>query len=230
MNRDSKNCILFFVKYPLAGRVKTRLAEQLGQTLAARLYESFVADILISLEKLDVNFRILFDPPHDQTQFVRWLGDKYTYLPQTGNDLGGKMKNAFEQAFNQGCKKVVIIGSDSPDMPTGFIENAFKGLCENDVVIGPSTDGGYYLIAFSKDRFVPQVFEGIEWSTSSVFDETVKILENCGKTTYILPKWYDVDTKKDLDELIDRNRHSEFRNSKTFTFAEDFVIKERKTI
>ena len=99
MNKNSKNCILFFVKYPAPGRVKSRLAEQIGADTATDLYRNFVTDILAALKDLDVNLKIFFDPPDSLDQFGQWLGRGYPYIPQAGKDLGQKMKNAFSQGL-----------------------------------------------------------------------------------------------------------------------------------
>ena len=117
MKHSNKCCILFFVKYPVLRGVKTRLAEHVGHDVATDLYKSFVADILTTLHTLSVNFRIVFYPPDAGDQFQQWLGEKYSYAPQIGQGLGQRMKNAFLQAFSDGFNSVVIIGSDSPDLP-----------------------------------------------------------------------------------------------------------------
>lgn len=217
MNGENENCILLFVKYPVAGQVKTRLAEHVGQNVATDLYKSFVADILTTLHTLSVNFKIVFCPPDAENQFQQWLGEKYSYAPQIGLDLGQRMKNAFLQAFNEGFNKVVIIGSDSPDLPAEYLELAFKAFKTNDVVLGPSSDGGYYLIGFVKDKFSPEVFERICWSTENVFEQTINTLKHSKHKLYVLPLWHDIDTSADLNELIKRNRRTAFNQSETFT-------------
>ena len=173
MNRNSKNSILFFVKYPMAGRVKTRLAEQIGHDATMALYRNFITDILTTLKDLDVNLRIVFDPPDSKEQFQHWLGKNYSYIPQTDQDLGQRMKNTFLQTFSEGFKSVIVIGSDSPDLPKEYLELAFTALDKSDVVIGPSSDGGYYLIGFTMDSFLPETFDQINWSSNTVFEWTV---------------------------------------------------------
>ncbi len=218
MNRDSRNCVLFFVKYPIAGRVKTRLAEQIGQDVAAGLYRNFVTDILATLKSLDVNFKIVFDPPDRRDQFQQWLSKKYSYVPQAGHDLGQKMKNAFLQAFNEGFNSVIVIGSDSPDLPKEYLEFAFHALDTKNVVIGPSSDGGYYLIGFDKEAFLPYVFENISWSSDKVLEQTIDILQQHMQRLYLLPQWYDVDTPADLKALAQRNKNMGFQKSSTLTY------------
>ncbi len=217
MNRDSKNCVLFFVKYPVPGRVKTRLAEQLGSNAAADLYRNFVTDILATLKRLDVNFKIVFAPADSKDQFQQWLGKEYSYIPQAGQDLGQRMKNAFLQAFSEDFDAVIVIGSDSPDLPEEYLKFAVHALDTNDVVIGPSSDGGYYLIGFARNSFLPEAFERISWSSNKVFEQTINILKQYKQNLYFLPQWYDVDTLPDLKSFLRRNENSTFTKSATMS-------------
>lgn len=212
-----ENCVLFFVKYPAVGRVKTRLAKQLGRKAASDLYKNFVNDILAMLNNLSVSLKIFFDPPDTKKQIQQWLGEKYSYAPQTGQGLGQRMKNAFLQAFSEGFKSVIIIGSDSPDLPADFINRALSVLNTHDVVIGPSSDGGYYLIGFVRDTFLPEVFEEISWGSDSVFEQTINILKQHKQKLYLLPQWYDVDTSEDLKSLLLRNKNTAFTKSATIS-------------
>jgi len=221
MNEVSENCILFFVKHPASGRVKSRLAEHIGQGSATDLYKSFVADILTTLHTLNVNFKIVFYPPDAEKKIQQWLGEGYSYIRQTGKDLGQRMKNAFLQAFSDGFDKVVLIGSDIPDLPAEYLELAFKALETNGVVVGPSSDGGYYLIGFAKEAFLPDVFEGITWSSADVFEQTLNILKKHKQRVYLLPQWHDVDTLTNLKSLVRRNRNTAFQKSATICYLKD---------
>ena len=210
---------MFFVKYPIPDKVKTRLAKQIGADASAGLYRNFVTDILATLQRLNVNFKIIFDPPDRKDQFQQWLGKDCSYLPQAGLDLGQRMKNAFLQAFSEGFGHVVVIGSDSPDLPIEYLGLAFHALDMNDVVIGPSSDGGYYLIGFTREAFLAEAFEQISWSSNKVFDQTINILKRYRQNLYLLPQWYDVDTLVDMDELIERNRNTAFNQSESFALV-----------
>ncbi len=213
-----ENCILFFVKYPSAGSVKMRLARQLGQDIATELYKNFVVDLLAALRDLNVNFKIVFDPSDAKGRFEQWLGKEYSYMPQISRDLGQKMKNAFLQAFDEGFNNVLIIGSDSPDLPGEYLNLALMALDTNDVIIGPSSDGGYYLIGFARDAFLPEAFDRISWSSDSVFEQTVSTLAQHKRKIYLLPQWYDVDTLSDLKSLLMRNKNTAFKESGTFSY------------
>jgi glycosyltransferase A (GT-A) superfamily protein (DUF2064 family) len=111
------------------------------------------------------------------------------------------MRNGFIDGFAMGYKRVVLIGSDIPDLPLGSIREAFASLGKKDVVIGPAYDGGYYLIGFKDKTFCPQVFEGIAWGTQTVFDETMKKLKRLRRAVHILPYQRDIDAVEDLRNL-----------------------------
>ena len=230
MNRESKNCVLLFVKYPANGRVKTRLADQIGQDTATGLYRNFVTDILATLKSLDVNFKIVFDPPDSKEQFQQWLGKEYSYIPQAGQDLGQRMKNAFLQTFSGGFNSVIVIGSDSPDLPAEHLELALKALDTNDTVIGPSTDGGYYLMGFNKDTFLPDVFNGISWSSDRVFSRTINTLKQYRQNMYLLPQWHDVDTLADLKSFSHRNKNSAFSKSATMCYLIKLKLRDLSNV
>ncbi|MHC4740172.1 MAG: TIGR04282 family arsenosugar biosynthesis glycosyltransferase, partial [Planctomycetota bacterium] len=112
MNRQNDKCLLFFVKYPAEGQVKTRLCAELGVGTVISLYRNFVLDLLYSIEKLNINFEVYFHPDRAKTKFVQWLGDKYSYRAQSGKDLDERMKNAFLRTFDNNFTRVIIIGSD----------------------------------------------------------------------------------------------------------------------
>jgi hypothetical protein len=144
-----------------------------------------------------------------------------THVPQEGNDLGEKMKNAFVRSFSAGTEKAVLIGSDIPDLSMAIIDEASVSLDTCDAVIGPASDGGYYLIGFRKDSFLPGVFEGIPWGTESVCGETLRLLYRAGCRVHVLPEWHDIDTADDLRSLFVRNEHSAFRKSKTMSIIRE---------
>jgi rSAM/selenodomain-associated transferase 1 len=212
----------------MAGRVKTRLAEQFGSNAAADLYRNFVTVILATLKSLDANIKIVFAPPDSKDQFQQWLGKKYSYIPQVGQDLGQRMKNAFFQAFSEGFKDVIVIGSDSPDLPAEYLELAFTALNTNDVVIGPSSDGGYYLIGFARDAFLPEAFDRTSWSSDKVLEQTIDKLRQHKQKVCLLPQWYDVDTLKDLNKFVKRNRNTPISKSSTLDLIEK-IEKQIKT-
>lgn len=223
INKSPNSCVLFFIKYPKKGQVKSRLSAEFDETLTVELYKKFVYDLLTMLDKTNVTIVICYNPKDALDKFTMWLGSHYHYLPQKGENLGQRMKNSFIDVFVNNFERAIIIGSDSPDLPSNYINDAFSSLKTHDVVIGPCLDGGYYLIGFSQNSFLSRAFEGIHWSTESVFSETMNMLNNEGLKIHILPKWSDVDTLSDLRELFKRNQEEEFSSSETMSFLSKYL-------
>lgn len=207
--------LLLFVKYPDRGKVKSRLSKIFGEERVLRLYEGFVFDLLETLMKGGCRPTICFHPPSAREKISLWLGEGYVYKPQNGRDLGEKMKKAFVSAFSDEYEKVVLIGSDIPDLTQEIMDEAFAS--DGDAVIGPSMDGGYYLIGFRREAFLPSVFDGIAWSTASVFERTMEIFRKHSYKVHILPQLRDIDTPEDLRAFCERNRDTAFAHSRTMT-------------
>ncbi|MHB8844344.1 MAG: TIGR04282 family arsenosugar biosynthesis glycosyltransferase [Nitrospirota bacterium] len=216
--------ILFFVKFPVTGNVKSRLAASLGADAAFALYRNFVLDMLASIEASGMPLRVCYHPPEAGAAVRRWLGSSREYLPQEGADVGERMENAFSQAFAGGCPRAILVGSDIPDLPPAVFTNALRALDDHDAVIGPAQDGGYYLIGFRSDTFLPGAFRGIAWSTASVFPRTLQVLEGAGRKVLRLPLWRDVDTLDDLRDLAARSLGTAFGRSRTMTFLNEHTI------
>ena len=157
--------------------------------------------MLSTIKKGTFPFAICFYPKKAEKTIKGWLGSDYRYIPQKGADLGERMKNSFVEAFKMGSKRVVLVGSDIPDLPLEVIEEAFISLKEEDAVIGPSYDGGYYLIGFKDKTFLPQVFERMAWGTERVFEDTMKVLKNLNQRVHTLPVLRDIDTVDDLKNI-----------------------------
>ena len=216
--------ILFFIKYPEPGTVKTRLAAAIGPEEAAALYRRFILDILAKLQSSDFPFRICFSPGEKRKQLEEWLGPALVYFPQRGTDLGERMKTAFLDAFEEGYKRVSLIGSDFPDLPSSILTEALDSLHHHDTVIGPAFDGGYYLIGFRDDTFNPAAFEKIEWGTEQVFRKTMAVFNKNETKAYILPAWNDVDTIEDLKQLMNRSGNTGLSNSRTLSYLSGLKI------
>jgi rSAM/selenodomain-associated transferase 1 len=217
-------CVLFFVKYPEKEQVKRRLAGGLTEEIAVELYRNFVLDTLSMLDELSVPFYICFYPPTEQKKFFTWLGTQYQFLPQQGTDIGERMRSCFEQAFALGFQRVVLIGSDTPDLPGTYLRDAFMVLKTQEVVLGPAADGGYYLIGFRNTTFIPKVFETIHWSTPTVLAETMIILQKANRSVGLLPEWSDVDTIADLRALVTRAKNTAFKSSRTISYLRQHQI------
>jgi hypothetical protein len=193
------------IKSPDQGQVKSRLAASLPDGLVVHLYKSFVRDLISTLERGDHEFTICFYPPDAATSILEWLGTKRNYIAQRGHDLGARMANAFKDLFGKGFRNVIVIGSDSPDLPGHVFAEAFDYLKSCDAVIGPSMDGGYYLLGFKKETFLPHALEGIDWSTERVFRQTMEAFRKNAYTVHVLGKWADIDTIADLRAFFFRH-------------------------
>ncbi len=199
MKMTSVNQLLVFMKYPEEGKVKTRLASVLDVKSALVLYKRMVTCLMKKLDEPGQPFftRIFYYPAERGADMKNWLGSTRAYMPQRGDDLGLRMENAFLDAFAGSCEKAIIIGCDVPDLSAELIIEAFDRLEGRDAVIGPSMDGGYYLVGFRREKFAPQIFCGIKWGESDVFQKTMEKFPP-GFKIHILPRLRDLDTFEDL--------------------------------
>lgn len=210
--------ILLFVKQPAPGQVKSRIGAVLGRDRALELYRNFVLDSLETVERTSIPFRVCVHPPDAIPEMAAWLGGDRTYLPQEGADLGQRMEQAFRAIFAQGVDRAALIGSDLPDLPIEILHQAMDALDRHEAVIGPARDGGYYLIGFRREGFLPGIFRGIELSVPDVLERTLGVFRKAGTTVHILPPWQDVDTIQDLRDLVTRNEQTAFAASRTMRY------------
>jgi len=204
-----KEALIIFAKQPVAGKVKTRLVPALSAVDAAGLYSCMLRDTLIKVASLQDVDRILFvvDEPGSGAFFHESFPGIQIF-PQTGNNLGEKMAAAFAAVFSLGYQAAAIIGTDSPDLPLTFIEEAYRMLQEHqaEAVFGPSEDGGYYLLAMG--QLHNNLFAGIHWSTGRVLQQSLENAEKTGLRVAQLPVWYDVDTIEDLARPVLRDSNN----------------------
>ena len=171
--------LIVFVKNPIPGAVKTRLQTRYAPDQVAALYTAFVRDVLERAEGIDVDRRVIaFDPPDAESEVRALFGrgmearaGQWQYVPQAQEDLGARMREALVQQLDAGASAAVLIGTDIPSLPAHHITQAFDLLRTKDVVLGPSIDGGYYLVGVSKP--IPEIFEDVEWSTPRVLSQTL---------------------------------------------------------
>ncbi len=215
---DRSQAILL-LKFPEKGQVKARLAHQLGDEFAVSLYRNFVLDMLSTLEASGLRHSISFFPPDSTDSLREWLGPSQCRFPQRGSTHPERLMNTFLDAFSRGEERVVVLASDVPDITRELIVEAVASLEDSDAVIGPSPDGGYYLIGFNCNTFRGKAFQGIAWSTEKAFSDTMSKLE--GLSVRTLPGWPDVDTPSDLRELIESKRNPLFRSSRTMAFLRE---------
>lgn len=181
--------LIIFVKNIILGKVKTRLAKTIGTQGAFEVYKFIVDGLEKETSKLDSEKQIYFS---DVVIGEKWPND--TKKVQSEGDIGVRMKNAFQEAFQEGYKRVVLVGSDIPDLTNEIIEKSFSKLKKSEVVIGPSEDGGYYLIGLNKMN--TSLFENIEWSTEYVLNQTVSKVGSYS----LVDELNDVDTIEDLEK------------------------------
>ena len=217
------SCILLFTKFPQKGLVKSRLSTHLDETKTLILYRSFVEDTLYLINQLKYHKIICYTPIDTLHDFKSWLGSHYHYFPQKGETLGQRICTSFQYAFTQGYQCAIALGADSPDLPGHYIHDGFHNLAMGYVVIGPCTDGGYYLIGLNKENFSPQLFEDISWGTQNVFHQTLQRIKGQKLQSYVLPHWYDIDTLEDLYALYSRNKDTSFKSSRTMKHLNNYI-------
>jgi rSAM/selenodomain-associated transferase 1 len=199
------NTLVIFVKAPLAGDVKTRLIPTLNPAQAAELYQCFVKDVVRSMRRLkEVSLQIAYQP-HARVPDPSWAGCFLSHFKQEGQSLGERLCRAFTSAYQSRAKRVIMIGCDSPTLPAAYVQQAFRMLKDCDVVLGPATDGRFYLVGMSK--FCPGLFEQVIGSSEEVFDRTLSSARKYGYSLRTLPPYFDIDTPEDL-ETVWRSRDS----------------------
>jgi rSAM/selenodomain-associated transferase 1 len=222
---NEQTIVLLFLKAPVRGTVKTRLASALGSAASLDLARCFILDTVGLLTGTGLPIRICYAPPGEKETVAALLPLQKDLVPQEGKDLGERMENAFRRAFSDGFSRAVLLGSDIPDLPAEIVEHACAALGSADAVFGPAKDGGYYLIGSTRSGFCPDLFSAVPWSTPEVLAVTLQKARAAGLTIHLLPEWSDVDSADDLRELVERNRAAPFGASRTmayFTKGEGF--------
>jgi uncharacterized protein len=197
-----KNALIIFIKNPALGKVKTRLAKTVGDEKALEIYLELSritrenASILRGSNEVEtyVFYSDFIDKNDD------WSNDIFEKRVQSGEDLGDRMSNAFHEILQQ-HQHVCIIGSDCPTLSVDILNQSFKMLQNHNFVVGPSTDGGYYLLGISSEQY-EFLFKNMEWSTENVLSETLNRIEENDKTIALLPPLTDVDEEKDWVNYI----------------------------
>jgi uncharacterized protein len=207
------NRLLAFARLPERGRVKRRLAEELGEDRTLALYEAMLHDTFRSIgqpnEELEIE--VLWAPtPNASGEALRRAFGDLPLSMQSGTDLSERMSMAFsERFFFHRTQKIVAVGVDIPLLPRSLIDYAFGLLESCDWVIGPATDGGYYLIGCRAGSFDTEVFLGIDWGTSSVLTSTLDRIRYCQNTVALLPERSDLDVPEDLRRYAATASHGE---------------------
>lgn len=214
-------CLIIFARYPEEGKVKTRLIPDYNEKFVTDLYGHFMDDLLSTLRHGNYCLKIAFYPP-ERYEAIKERFGSYEYLSQRGENLGDKMRDAFYRCFTDKFRSVIVIGSDCPDLGVEVIHSSFDALEErSDAAIGPSYDGGYYLIGFKYDTFYPGIFDDIPWEDYSVYQKTMKKFNDRNIRVHQAPIWRDIDTHMDLEAFIRKHQETSFRHLKTMAFIQD---------
>ncbi len=197
-----KTCLIIFTRYPIAGKVKTRLIPSLGAEGAASLHQK-MAEHTISIARclqrlVPCDIEICF-VGGNLALMQAWLGEDLTYQLQPDGDLGDRMRLVFQGIFDRGYKKAAIVGTDCPELTAEILAQSFDALEDRSIVLGPAIDGGYYLIGLQ--YLIPELFSEISWSTANVLQETLNIAEDIDIIPILLPYLADIDLPQDLEHL-----------------------------
>ena len=195
MKQDQENLLLIFTRNPELGKCKTRLAASVGDETALAIYIFLLEHTVAVTKDLKVSKVVYYSEAIREGDL--WDPSIYQKKIQKGPDLGERMANAFKAGFKAGYKKIAIIGSDLYDLSREDLDEAFEMLQTNNFVLGPASDGGYYLLGMT--HFIPEIFKNKNWGTSSVLKDTLADLKN--KNVYLLETKNDVDVLEDIADV-----------------------------
>lgn len=188
--------LIIFVRNPVLGKVKTRLAKDIGDEKALEIYKLLLNHTFEITKDLDCHKFIYY--ADEIASIDVWDSEVFSKRIQFGDDLGARMYNAIRELFEEGFNKVIIIGSDCLELSSAILEEAIIHLNQNDAVIGPAQDGGYYLLALNS--LCPELFRNKIWSSKYVYESTIQDFIRLSKSYHTLPKLNDIDNASDLEK------------------------------
>ncbi len=194
--------LIVFARYPRPGKAKTGLIDELGPWGAAKLHRCLTEHVIDQARQVGLSPGVgleIYYRGGDQNLMRRWLGADLTFRSQGRGDRGNRMSRAFGASFEDGAGAVVLVGTACPDLTADVLARAFEGLVQQDLVIGPALDGGYYLIGAR--RHVPELFVDIAWGTNEVLTSTLRIASDLGLSVSLLEPLGDVDRAEDLERI-----------------------------
>lgn len=191
--------LVLFVRAPVPGRVKTRLARHLGHDAACTLYRALVDDLLVSARVAGYPIALFHDGTAAAELPADWRRCAVQVSPQQGESLGERMAAAFVQGFADGWRRILLLGSDIPELDAAIIHAAAVALDDHDAVIAPAVDGGYCLIALKRDTYRSEIFHDIPWSTDRVFELTLERCHQASLSVATLQALQDFDTLDDIE-------------------------------
>jgi rSAM/selenodomain-associated transferase 1 len=201
---SNRTVVALFVRVPVPGQVKTRLAGGLGAEGACMLYQAMVADTLRNLQACGFPLYLFYDPTGQDGLPPAWVAAAARVVAQQGEGIGERMASAFEHCFYENIQQVVLVGSDIPGLDAGDIREAAAALASNDAAITPVVDGGYCLIALQRERYQRRVFEEIPWSTGQVLRVTLERFAECSLSVFLHRALQDIDTMDDLQRYAQK--------------------------
>jgi hypothetical protein len=194
------NVLIVVAKRPAPGQTKTRLTPPLSPRRAADLYECFLRDTLDLMRRVPDVRRAIAYLPLEALDYFAQLAPDFELIPQVGADLGARLDHALTHFLAQGYERAAIMNSDGPTLPIGHLQQTFEALSDHtDVVLGPSDDGGYYLIGLK--RPAPRLLREVRMSTPTVLADTLALAQEERLRVSLLPQWYDVDDVASLQQL-----------------------------
>jgi len=214
-----------FVKAPVPGAVKTRLVPPLSPEEACALHEALAADVFRRAGRLVKVSVTVFYAGATPGSLASAMPPRAALVAQEGDDLGARLRAAFAHLLAGEGRTAVIIGSDSPDLPRPYLKRAFQRLKHHDVVLGPSVDGGYYLIGLR--RALPVLFEGVRWGSEAVLAQTLDAVARAGASLALLPVWYDVDDSPSLALLEQLERARRLAGQPGLPAVREFLARRR---
>lgn len=223
MSQKNDNALIVFLKYPETKKVKTRLGKDIGDRRAMEFYRetaSFIADSFSGQKNWKTFF--FYTPEERKKEIFEWLGDRDAFFfVQDGESLGQRMSQAFAKCFSLGFRNVVIIGTDCVMITEEDVETAFSLLSEGEfeAVLGPATDGGYYLLGLCEET--DAVFQNMRWSSARVFKETEKRMKENGLRHAVMRELTDIDEEKDINIKDIMKRDTELARRVTHILSED---------
>lgn len=219
------NALILFTRVPIPGKTKTRLMPFLSGEECAKIHTCFVKDIYAKAKEVAADIFVFYTPKDEQMILKKELDDKAVFLPQYGDDLGERMKNAIGICLRMGYKKVILIGTDIPQIHPETLTDAFESLDSKDIVIHPTFDGGYYLIGMKREH--ESIWKIERYGTNTVIYDTLQHMRRERLSTAVGQMYYDVDDKEDLLHLYsDINKGSVCNCPATIDYLE-LVLSEK---
>lgn len=205
---EGDTALIILARHPRVKAVHSGLARTLGEEVATEFHRLSAERLFLELERLllPVQRYLFYAGDEEEAALRRWTGDRFTYEAQVGRDRGERLQHALATIFSGRATKAIIVGTDTPDLTAGLIDEALHLLDDYDVVIGPDHRGGYYLLGMK--ALHGELFNGVPWGTSRVYGHTLRMIKTLELSLAFLPVLIDVSTEDDLRRWMDADRRS----------------------